>query len=91
MTSRQNAEDAAHVAIIQAQEEAERALRTTSTSELLRKSYQLTHLMHAKGGESEEAKRYALPVKTRELDQQIADLRAQRDMITNEILKRAGQ
>lgn len=67
------------------------ALRTASTDYLLRTAYRLTHLMHAKGGESEEAKRYALPVKTRELDQQLADLRAQRDMITNEIKKRAGE
>lgn len=67
------------------------ALRTASTQYLLTTAYRLTHMLHAAGGESAEAKRYALPVKTRELDQRCAELRTQRDLITNEILKRAGQ
>jgi hypothetical protein len=67
-------------ALEDATDEAQATLAATDATELLAKAYALTHRIH----ESERTERYSADV------QRTRDLRAQRDLITVEVLRRMG-
>lgn len=67
---------------------AQAALRATSTADLLRNAYALTHRIH----EAEDARRGSNAEALRAIQRgpRVADLRAQRDLINAEVIRRAG-
>lgn len=61
------------------------ALRATSTEELLTNAYSLTHQIHSAQDHGALSEEHAKEKRIR-----VADLRAQRDILTNEIIRRSS-
>lgn len=76
---------AATEARLAAQQDAAEALAATSTTELLRKAYALTHRIHEA---TATVRRTTGPHPARQTE---ADLRAARDLIDAELLRRTGE
>lgn len=71
--------------------EAAALLAATPVAELLTKAYALTHRLDDAAGKLREAETHSSLRQRREARDRITDLRAARDLISAELIRRAGE